>query len=272
MELQNQVRAGQRHGLSLAAACAVVCLLAAAPGRADVTITPGTIHGTVAFTADLVPSSMQVDAVNPPSEGTQYPSTVTVTAPCSPSQAAGTLTTSYWCYSITVELALTSAYYIRPIFYYDNGAGTSGQIALPEFPQPPATIAITPNGDVEYDLWYEPAIVQGATGLSSSGQSLPGVTFDLIAHDDDANSLIYPDPACGPSIGGNCLANSTVNTNAEEYEVYLKPGRAYSLQSGFGWSRPPSRRRRKALIHLISTFLIKPAPPARSRLRPARRP
>jgi hypothetical protein len=227
----------------------ILTLFAALQARADVSFTPGTIQGTVSLTSDIpasLVSKLVIDAVNPPSEGTQYLSTkILNVATDPPVQNGQTLT---WTYSITVEAALTHHYYVRPILYLGDGSPpVNEQIAMPEFEVPDPVCPLTqvngdpvcpaPSAGVSFNINYTPAVLQGTFALDDpSSVLLPGESFSLIAHDDDPNSSIVPDPACGPSIGGNCLSNSRVDTTNSTYEIYLKPGRAYSLQQYLSWS------------------------------------
>jgi len=90
----------------------------------------GNDPGVITFTAPFVPTSMEVDARD---SSNQYTATANATQNDPVNCPAGS---ANWCYSVIVESALASAYYLRPIAYvYDTAPiYITNRVPLPPSP------------------------------------------------------------------------------------------------------------------------------------------
>lgn len=195
-----------------------------------VSLTQGHISGTITFTADFAPTSMKVYAGNPLTEPTRYEAQVA--AVLTNTVTNGTQVTTTWSYDITVEAQATTHYYLMPVARFDSSTPfVDENIPFPDYPlNNAAPIVVSPGASpgTTYDITYQPVILQGtlaATDLSNN--SLPPRSLFINAVDSTPETI---QPNCTGSID-QCISLPQSITALANYEVYLKPGRSYQLNS-----------------------------------------
>ena len=200
----------------------LTALSSAWAGPGPVSATPGTIQGVITFTAPFVPTSMEVDARD---SSNQYTATANATQNDPVNCPAGS---ANWCYSVIVESALASAYYLRPIAYvYDTAPiYITNRVPLPPSP----LVSITAGATVSYNISYQPGEISGTiSGNDLNSQPLQ-ISSVYDSFDDLSNT--FPEP-CGGSVEF-CPFNSVYEGGAlplpavVNYEDFLKPNETYN--------------------------------------------
>src|SRR5215469_18640 len=210
------------------AVCLALC--SATDLSANVSLTQGHISGTITFTADFAPTSMIVYAGNPLSEPTRYESQFA--AVLTNTQTAGAQVTTTWTYDITVEAQATTHYYLMPVARFDSSVPfVDENIPFPDYPlNNAAPIVVSPGNSpgTTYNITYQPVILQGTVTASDlNSNNLPPRSIFLNAVDSTPETI---QPDCVGSIDG-CISLPQTDTALPNYEVYLKPGRSYQLNS-----------------------------------------
>ena len=110
-----------------------------------VSATPGVIQGVVTFNAPFVPDVLTVDARD---SANAYTAQATA-AQNGPTCIAGS---QNWCYSMVVESALASGYYLRPIAYAAKSSPVFISNRVPFPPTGLVSITAERHGYAEYQL------------------------------------------------------------------------------------------------------------------------
>lgn len=213
------------RSLSLCAQAIVALLVTALTANSawagPVSATPGTIQGVITFNAPFVPTSMEVDARD---SSNLYTATANAVQNDPVNCPAGS---PNWCYSIIVESALASAYYLRPIAWDEQTAPIYIYSRAP-FP-PTALVPISAGATVSYNISYTPGEISGTvSGIDMNSQPLQ-VSSVYDSFWDLSNT--YNEP-CGGSIEF-CPFNTVYQGGAPAlpalatYQDFLKPADSY---------------------------------------------
>lgn len=213
---------------------AVAACLSIGSGRVfkaeNVSLTQGQISGTITFTSDFVPTGIMVYAGNPLTESTRYESQVA--AVLQNTSGSGPATVSTWSYTLTVEALLTHNYFVRPIANVSTNT-VAERVPFPDLPSNGTPLSVAPQQTTSFDITYSPVIVSGtvaASDLNSNPLPLRSIFINAV---DSTPEQIQPD--CVGSINF-CLSAPQVqgvllSLSNPGYELYLKPGRSYQLNS-----------------------------------------
>ena len=207
-----------------------------------VTATPGIIKGVVHFDAPLVPDSMEVDA----QDATHMYNATAAAIQNDPVNCA--LNSQNWCYSVTVESALASSYYLRPIAHVSQSSPYVA--ALIPFPST-GPVSITSGATVTQDLpvgspAYQPGEISGnlqVNDMSNTPLQLIGLFLDV---NDLTNNQSLFQEGCGGSLD-TCPYNSVYQSGGAStslpYQLFLKPGEDYNyLTRGLDVAEGPSAK------------------------------
>lgn len=190
-------------------------------GAGTVSATPGTFTGVVTFNAPVIANSVEVDARDVTNNYTATAQATQNGPSCMPGS-------QNWCYSITVESALASNYYLRPIAYL-NTSTPFVDSRMPFTPQGP--FFIPSAGTVTENLSFQPGEVSGnVTATDMNNVTLPLLSVSFIMLD---NSNTFQEP-CGGSVAF-CPFNpffeaaaTTPQPGPANYQLFLQPNSDYS--------------------------------------------
>ena len=167
------------------------------------------------FNAPFVPDVLTVDARD---SANAY----TAQATAAQNGAACIAGSQNWCYSMVVESALASAYYLRPIAYT---AKSSPVFIANRAPFPPTgLVSIAPGATVTQNITYQPGEISGAfSGNDMNSQPLPVISV-YVSVNDLSNTFAEP---CIGSIEF-CPYNSVFQSSGTTYQLYVKPADSYN--------------------------------------------
>ena len=189
-----------------------------------VSATPGVFQGVIHFNAPIVADAVTVDARDVTNNYTAHANATQGGANCAPG-------TSDWCYQITVESALASNYYLRPIASLNKSVPL---YVAGRFPFPPTAAIHINAGETKVvipDISYMPGQVSGvihATDLLNQPLQLRSVYFSM----NDLSNTFAED--CGGSLEF-CPFNSVFNSAvaplpaSASYQLFVKPASDYSF-------------------------------------------
>jgi len=194
-----------------------------------VSATPGVIQGVVTLIAPFAADALTIDARDSSNLYTAHANAAQNDAALC---AAGS---QNWCYSVVVESALASGYYLRPIALVSK---TSPAYIANSVPFPPTPLVpITAGATVPFNINYQPGEISGsfqAFNMANNALQLGRLylsAFDL--------SNTFPEPCIG-SIEF-CPSNSVFQWSpavvplAADYQLFVKPADNYNyLTRAFG--------------------------------------